>query len=70
MSKIRWYVRPVIATEAGPDWKCANPFVAPIAVKEKRLFSRRDDADIPRRAFASDNTFDMLEGSNGRGGTM
>ena len=30
-------------TEAGPDANCVKPFVAPIAVKEKRLLRRLEN---------------------------
>ena len=36
-SSIQWYVQPMMDTEAGPDANCVKPFIAPIAIKEKRL---------------------------------
>ena len=50
MSKIQWYVRPVIATEDGPASKCWKCWVAPMAVKANKLFNARDRAETWRDA--------------------
>ena len=69
-SNTLWYVQPVIATEAGPDQKCAKPFVVPIAVNKNRLFKRHEHAEMCRATLWFDIKLDMFVGRGGRGGTM